>query len=104
MSTLPLSARKVIHSILLFKGCIEQLTNGVFAIAMTLLVLGLRVPDLHNSVNDTELLRKIGEDADALQLHDLVSLCWCSLHQSRGRFLCHGSCAARASAVADDRA
>jgi uncharacterized membrane protein len=43
---------------------------------MTLLVLELRVPDLRNSVNATELLRKIGEDADALQLYDFVSLCW----------------------------
>jgi uncharacterized membrane protein len=44
MSSSTLSARKVIHSILLSKGRMEALTDGIFAIAMTLLVLELKVP------------------------------------------------------------
>jgi uncharacterized membrane protein len=42
MNTPPLSARKVIHSILLSKGAMEAITGGIFAIAMTLLVLELK--------------------------------------------------------------
>jgi uncharacterized membrane protein len=62
MSAPPLSARKIIHGILLSKGRMEALSDGVFAIAMTLLVLELKVPDLPKSVNATELLHKIGEE------------------------------------------
>jgi len=40
----PLSPRKIFLNILLSKGRIEALTDGIFAIAMTLLVLELKVP------------------------------------------------------------
>jgi uncharacterized membrane protein len=78
MSTLPLSARKLIHSILLSKGRMEALTDGIFAISMTLLVLELKVPDLPRSVNTSELLHKIGEEAPAF-FSFMVSFLYCGL-------------------------
>ena len=36
----------------------EALTDGIFAIAMTLLVLELKVPDLPRSASTSELLQK----------------------------------------------
>jgi TMEM175 potassium channel family protein len=62
MGNPPLSARKLIHTILLSKGRMEALSDGIFAIAMTLLVLELRVPDLPKSVGTSELLQRIGEE------------------------------------------
>jgi len=44
MSTQPASPKNLLHSILLSKGRMEALTDGIFAIAMTLLVLELKVP------------------------------------------------------------
>jgi uncharacterized membrane protein len=78
MSTPPLSARKVIHSILLSKGRMEALTDGIFAIAMTLLVLELKVPDLPKSAGVTELLHRIGEDAPSF-VSFLISFLYCGL-------------------------
>ncbi len=53
----------------------EALTDGIFAIAMTLLVLELKVPDLPKSVSASELLQKIGEEMPSLlQFYAFISL------------------------------
>jgi uncharacterized membrane protein len=78
MSTPPLSARKLIHSILLSKGRMEALTDGIFAIAMTLLVLELKVPDLPKSASATELLHKIGEEGPSL-FSFMMSFLYCGM-------------------------
>jgi uncharacterized membrane protein len=66
------------HSILLSKGRMEALTDGIFAIAMTLLVLELKVPDLPKSASTSELLHKIGEEGPAL-FSFLISFLYCGL-------------------------
>jgi uncharacterized membrane protein len=78
MSTQPFSARKLIHSILLSKGRMEALTDGIFAIAMTLLVLELKVPDLPKHASATELLHKIGEEGPSL-FSFMISFLYCGL-------------------------
>lgn len=78
MSTPPTSIRKLLHSILLSKGRMEALTDGIFAISMTLLVLELKVPDLPKSVSTSELLHKIGEEAPAF-FSFMVSFLYCGL-------------------------
>jgi uncharacterized membrane protein len=78
MSAPSTSARKYLHSILLSKGRMEALTDGIFAIAMTLLVLELKVPDLPKSAGTSELLHKIGEEAPAF-FSFLVSFLYCGL-------------------------
>jgi uncharacterized membrane protein len=77
MSTPPLSARKLIYSILYSKGRMEALTDGIFAIAMTLLVLELKVPDLPKSASATELLNKIREEGPSL-FSFLISFLYCA--------------------------
>jgi uncharacterized membrane protein len=72
------SVRKYLHSILLSKGRMEALTDGIFAIAMTLLVLELKVPDLPKSVGTSELLHKIGEETPAF-FSFWVSFLYCGL-------------------------
>jgi uncharacterized membrane protein len=78
MSAPATSPRQYLHSILLSKGRMEALTDGIFAIAMTLLVLELRVPDLPKSVATGELLHKIGEETPAF-FSFLVSFLYCGL-------------------------
>jgi TMEM175 potassium channel family protein len=78
MGNPPLSARKLIHSILLSKGRMEALSDGIFAIAMTLLVLELRVPDLPKSVGTSELLHRIGEETPVF-FSFLISFLYCGL-------------------------
>src|SRR5215467_13596052 len=78
MNTPVKSARDYIHSILLSKGRMEALTDGIFAIAMTLLVLELKVPDLPKTVTAGELLHKIGEEAPAF-FSFLMSFVYCGL-------------------------
>ncbi|HZD94478.1 MAG TPA: TMEM175 family protein, partial [Candidatus Sulfotelmatobacter sp.] len=78
MSTSPTSVRKIMHGILLSKGRMEALTDGIFAIAMTLLVLELKVPDLPRSASVHELLQKIGEETPAF-FSFLVSFLYCGL-------------------------
>lgn len=56
----------------------EALTDGIFAIAMTLLVLELKVPDLPKSAGATELLHKIGEEMPSL-FSFLISFLYCGL-------------------------
>lgn len=78
MSTPPTSVRKILHSILLSKGRMEALTDGIFAIAMTLLVLELKLPDLPKSVSTHELLHSIGEEMPAL-FSFILSFLYCGL-------------------------
>jgi uncharacterized membrane protein len=78
VSTPPTSIRKLLHSILLSKGRMEALTDGIFAIAMTLLVLELKIPDLPRSVSASELLHGIGQEAPAF-FSFMVSFLYCGL-------------------------
>lgn len=78
VSTRPLTPRQIIHSVLFSKGRIEALTDGIFAIAMTLLVLELKVPDLPKSVATAELLHRLGEEAPAF-FSFLMSFLYCGL-------------------------
>ena len=57
---------------------LAALSDGVFAIAMTLLVLELKVPDLPKSAGTGELLHKIGEEMPAF-FSFLVSFLYCGL-------------------------
>ena len=66
------------HGILLSKGRMEALTDGIFAIAMTLLVLELKVPDLPKSVDSHELLHRILEEAPAI-FSFVISFLYCGL-------------------------
>jgi uncharacterized membrane protein len=66
------------HSIVLSKGRMEALTDGIFAIAMTLLVLELKIPDLPKHASAVELLHKIGEEGPAL-FSFMVSFLYCGL-------------------------
>ena len=56
----------------------EALTDGIFAIAMTLLVLELKVPDLPRHVGTSELLQKIGEEGPAF-FSFMISFLYCGL-------------------------
>ena len=56
----------------------EALTDGIFAIAMTLLVLELKVPDLPKSASSSELLERIGHEAPAF-FSFFVSFLYCGL-------------------------
>jgi uncharacterized membrane protein len=76
--TAPLSVRKLMNNILFSKGRMEALTDGIFAIAMTLLVLELKVPDLPKSADTHELLHKIGEEMPAI-FSFIVSFLYCAL-------------------------
>jgi TMEM175 potassium channel family protein len=78
MSSPPTSVRKIIHSMLLSKGRMEGLTDGIFAIAMTLLVLELKVPDLPKSTGSQELLHKIAEELPAW-FSFIISFLYCGL-------------------------
>jgi uncharacterized membrane protein len=62
MSILKRPPRDLLQKVLLSKGRVEALTDGIFAIAMTLMVLELKVPDLPKSVSSHELLRRLGEE------------------------------------------
>lgn len=72
------SPRKILHSILLSKGRMEALTDGIFAIAMTLLVLELKAPDLPKSTGAGELLSKIADEVPAF-FSFLISFLYCGL-------------------------
>ncbi|HEV7553511.1 MAG TPA: TMEM175 family protein [Candidatus Angelobacter sp.] len=78
MSSSPLSVRKLMHSIVLSKGRMEALTDGIFAIAMTLLVLELKIPDLPKHASAVELLHKIGDEGPAF-FSFMVSFLYCGL-------------------------
>jgi uncharacterized membrane protein len=78
MAAPPQSVRQIIHSVLLSKGRMEALTDGIFAIAMTLLVLELKVPDLPKSVSTHELWARLGEEAPVF-FSFLISFMYCGL-------------------------
>lgn len=74
----PTSVRSLIYGIPLSKGRIEGLTDGIFAIAMTLLVLELKVPELPKSIGSPELLGFLRGEAPAF-FSFLVSFLYCGL-------------------------
>jgi len=74
----PKSVRQLIHGMLMSKGRLEALTDGIFAIAMTLLVLELKVPELPKTVASAELLHRLGEAAPAF-FSFIVSFLYCGL-------------------------
>ena len=74
----PKSIRQLIHGMLMSKGRLEALTDGIFAIAMTLLVLELKVPELPKTVASAELLHRLGEAAPAF-FSFIVSFLYCGL-------------------------
>ena len=78
MTAPPTSVRSLMHGMLLSKGRMEALTDGIFAIAMTLLVLELKVPDLPKSIGAHELLAKIGEEMPAI-FSFITSFLYCGL-------------------------
>jgi uncharacterized membrane protein len=53
------------HSTLISKARLEFLWDGIFAIAMTILVLELRVPDISDRRSSAELLRELAHHAPA---------------------------------------
>jgi uncharacterized membrane protein len=78
MTSQPKSARELLHSVLLPKSRMEALTDGIFAIAMTLLVLELKVPDLPKSIGSPELLHYLGAETPAF-IAFLISFMYCGL-------------------------
>jgi uncharacterized membrane protein len=78
MSRLFNSVGRILHGVLLSKGRMEALTDGIFAIAMTLLVLELKVPDLPKSSSPHELLHAIGQEMPAL-FSFMISFLYCAL-------------------------
>jgi uncharacterized membrane protein len=91
-ATQPRSARQLIHSVLLSKGRMEALTDGIFAIAMTLLVLELKVPDIPKSVSNHELMARLGEEGPAF-FSFFISFMYCGvlwfLHHLAMHFVRH---------------
>lgn len=78
MSSSPKSIRQLIYSVQLSKGRMEALTDGIFAIAMTLLVLELKVPELAKHVGSRELLDKLGEQGPSF-FSFFISFLYCGL-------------------------
>jgi uncharacterized membrane protein len=78
MATPTKSPRELLHGVLLSKARVEALTDGIFAIAMTLLVLELKVPDLPKSVSSHELLRRLGAEGPVF-LSFFFSFVYCGL-------------------------
>ncbi len=78
MTSQTVPARTTLYNLLLSKARVEALTDGIFAIAMTLLVLELKIPELPKSTGNAELLHKIGEQAPVF-LSFLISFLYCGL-------------------------
>ena len=78
MNGKPRSGRELLKTVLLSKGRVEALTDGIFAIAMTLLVLELKVPDLPKSVASGELLHRLGADGPVF-VSFLISFLYCGV-------------------------
>jgi uncharacterized membrane protein len=92
MNAQPASARKLINRLTLSNGRVEALTDGIFAIAMTLLVLELKVPELPKSIGSAELLQRLGEAMPGF-FSFLVSFLYCGvlwiLHHLAMHFVRH---------------
>lgn len=56
----------------------EALTDGIFAISMTLLVLELKIPDLPKTTGVSELLHRIGEEGPAFASF-IISFLYCGM-------------------------
>ena len=84
--------RRVARNVLLSKGRMEALTDGIFAISMTLLVLELKIPDALKSISTHELLHKLGEEIPAF-FSFFVSFVYCgllwTLHHLAAHFFRH---------------
>ena len=78
MSSPAKSVRQLIFSVQLSKGRIEALTDGIFAIAMTLLVLELKVPELAKGVGSRELLHNLGRQIPSF-FSFFVSFLYCGM-------------------------
>jgi len=78
MTAQPKSVRQLIHNVVLSKARMEALTDGIFAIAMTLLVLELKVPELPRSVPAHELLRSLAAEKPVF-LSFFFSFLYCGL-------------------------
>lgn len=78
MSSPAKSIRQLIFSVQLSKGRMEALTDGIFAIAMTLLVLELKVPELARGVGSRELLHNLGHQMPSF-FSFFVSFLYCGM-------------------------
>jgi uncharacterized membrane protein len=78
MTSQPKSVRSLLHSVRLSKGRMEALADAIFAIAMTLLVLELKAPDLPKSISSSQLLESLGHQMPAF-FGFLVSFLYCGL-------------------------
>jgi uncharacterized membrane protein len=78
MSSPAKSIRQLIFSVQLSKARMEALTDGIFAIAMTLLVLELKVPELAKGVGSRELLHNLGHQAPSF-FSFFVSFLYCGV-------------------------
>jgi uncharacterized membrane protein len=92
MSSQPKSVRSLLHSVRLSKGRMEALTDGIFAIAMTLLVLELKAPDLPKNIASSQLLEHLSQLMPAF-FGFLVSFLYCGmlwfLHHMALHFIRH---------------
>jgi uncharacterized membrane protein len=61
MDSEPKSIRQVFHKMLMSKTGLRRLTDRIVAIAMTQLVLELKVPELSKTASAAELLHRLGE-------------------------------------------
>jgi uncharacterized membrane protein len=78
MSSPAKSIRQLIFGIQLSKSRMEALTDGIFAIAMTLLVLELKVPELAKGVGSRELLHNLGHQLPSF-FSFFVSFLYCGM-------------------------
>lgn len=72
------STRSGVHSLLLSKQRMEALTDGIFAIAMTLLVLELKLPEAPKNISADELMHRLGEQIPAF-FSFFVSFLYCGV-------------------------
>lgn len=72
------SAWGSVHKLFLSKQRMEALTDGIFAIAMTLLVLELKLPEAPKNISAGELMHRLGEQIPAF-FSFLVSFLYCGV-------------------------
>ena len=72
------SAWSGVHSMLLSKQRMEALTDGIFAIAMTLLVLELKLPEAPRNIGANELMHRLREQIPAF-FSFFVSFLYCGV-------------------------